>query len=184
MHSGGLEFTKQIYTRLEDNLIRHRGDRLLLSLPNKLLPTSSPDPAAIPYTARHDPASSTAFVTFFLDTFLGDSSESFRDAAERQFSLRGFFVRKKKATAKDKHGRERDKGEGEGGKEGGRVRVRVRARVSHTLCWVRQIVKIVLENRRMPYTKVQSTHENKKKWFGKRNTSWCIGKPIFYQFLR
>ena len=28
MHSGGLEFTKLTYTRLEDNLIRHRGDRL------------------------------------------------------------------------------------------------------------------------------------------------------------
>ena len=28
MHSAGLELTKLIYTRLEDNLIRHRGDRL------------------------------------------------------------------------------------------------------------------------------------------------------------
>ena len=28
MHSGGLESTKLTYTRLEDNLIRHRGDRL------------------------------------------------------------------------------------------------------------------------------------------------------------
>ena len=28
MHSGGLELTKLTYTRLEDNLIRHRGDRL------------------------------------------------------------------------------------------------------------------------------------------------------------
>ena len=27
MHSGGLELTKLTYTRLEDNLIRHRGDR-------------------------------------------------------------------------------------------------------------------------------------------------------------
>ena len=27
MHSAGLELTKQTYTRLEDNLIRHRGDR-------------------------------------------------------------------------------------------------------------------------------------------------------------
>ena len=30
MHSAGLELTKLTYTRLEDNLIRHRGDRLLL----------------------------------------------------------------------------------------------------------------------------------------------------------
>ena len=29
MHSAGLELTKLTYTRLEDNLIRHRGDRLL-----------------------------------------------------------------------------------------------------------------------------------------------------------
>ena len=29
MHSGGFELTKLTYTRLEDNLIRHRGDRLL-----------------------------------------------------------------------------------------------------------------------------------------------------------
>ena len=29
MHSAGLELTKMTYTRLEDNLIRHRGDRLL-----------------------------------------------------------------------------------------------------------------------------------------------------------
>ena len=28
MHSRGLELTKLTYTRLEDNLIRHRGDRL------------------------------------------------------------------------------------------------------------------------------------------------------------
>ena len=28
MHSAGLELTKPTYTRLEDNLIRHRGDRL------------------------------------------------------------------------------------------------------------------------------------------------------------
>ena len=30
MHSAGLELAKLTYTRLEDNLIRHRGDRLLL----------------------------------------------------------------------------------------------------------------------------------------------------------
>ena len=29
MHSAGLELTKLTYTRLEDNLIRHRGDRVL-----------------------------------------------------------------------------------------------------------------------------------------------------------
>ena len=29
MHSAGLELTKLTYTRLEDNLIRHRGDRQL-----------------------------------------------------------------------------------------------------------------------------------------------------------
>ena len=44
MHSAGLELTKLTYTRLEDNLIRHRGDRLtsnprwasrrVLNLPN------------------------------------------------------------------------------------------------------------------------------------------------------
>ena len=32
MHSAGLELTKLTYTRLEDNLIRHRGDRLYTSL--------------------------------------------------------------------------------------------------------------------------------------------------------
>ena len=30
MHSAGLELTKLTYTRLEDNLIRHRGDRSLV----------------------------------------------------------------------------------------------------------------------------------------------------------
>ena len=30
MHSAGLELTKLTYTRLEDNLIRHRGDRSTL----------------------------------------------------------------------------------------------------------------------------------------------------------
>ena len=29
MHSGGFELTKLTYTRLEDNLIRHPGDRTL-----------------------------------------------------------------------------------------------------------------------------------------------------------
>ena len=29
MHSAGPELTKLTYTRLEDNLIRHRGDRLV-----------------------------------------------------------------------------------------------------------------------------------------------------------
>ena len=32
MHSGGFELTKLTYTRLEDNLIRHRGDRLMHTL--------------------------------------------------------------------------------------------------------------------------------------------------------
>ena len=32
MHSAGLELTKLTYTRLEDDLIRHRGDRLLKKL--------------------------------------------------------------------------------------------------------------------------------------------------------
>ena len=39
-HSAGLELTKLTYTRLEDNLIRHRGDRLLYNvpvIPDKLL---------------------------------------------------------------------------------------------------------------------------------------------------
>ena len=31
MHSAGLELTKLIDTRLEDNLIRHRGDRLYIN---------------------------------------------------------------------------------------------------------------------------------------------------------
>ena len=31
MHSAGLELTKLTYTRLEDNLIRHRGDRLIVA---------------------------------------------------------------------------------------------------------------------------------------------------------
>ena len=31
MHSGGFELTKLIYTRLEDNLIRHRDDRVITS---------------------------------------------------------------------------------------------------------------------------------------------------------
>ena len=30
MHSAGLELTKLTYARLEDNLIRHRGDRFLV----------------------------------------------------------------------------------------------------------------------------------------------------------
>ena len=30
MHSAGLELTKLTYTTLEDNVIRHRGDRILL----------------------------------------------------------------------------------------------------------------------------------------------------------
>ena len=29
MHSGGFELTKLTYTRLEDNMIRHRGDRII-----------------------------------------------------------------------------------------------------------------------------------------------------------
>ena len=33
MHLAGLELTKLTYTRLEDNLIRHRGDRLFYRPP-------------------------------------------------------------------------------------------------------------------------------------------------------
>ena len=40
MHSAGLELTKLTYTRLEDNLIRRRGDRIL-----------EPDPKAYRFTA-------------------------------------------------------------------------------------------------------------------------------------
>ena len=36
MHSAGRELTKLTYTRLEDNLIRHRGDRLGLAPVDKL----------------------------------------------------------------------------------------------------------------------------------------------------
>ena len=32
MHSGGLELTKPTYIRLEDNLIRHRGDRVIVQV--------------------------------------------------------------------------------------------------------------------------------------------------------
>ena len=32
MHAGGFELTKLTYTMLEDNLIRHRGDRLYKSV--------------------------------------------------------------------------------------------------------------------------------------------------------
>ena len=31
MHRGGLELTEMTYTRLEDNLLRHRSDRILCS---------------------------------------------------------------------------------------------------------------------------------------------------------
>ena len=34
MHSGGLELTKLTYSRHEDNLLRHRGDRLTLGPEN------------------------------------------------------------------------------------------------------------------------------------------------------
>ena len=34
MHSAGLELTKLTYTRLEDNLIRHRGDRQATYVPS------------------------------------------------------------------------------------------------------------------------------------------------------
>ena len=37
MHSAGLELTKPTYTRLEDNLIRHRGDRLYIAHGEHLL---------------------------------------------------------------------------------------------------------------------------------------------------
>ena len=35
IHSGGFELTKLNYTRLEDNLIRHRGDRVTLEQPKR-----------------------------------------------------------------------------------------------------------------------------------------------------
>ena len=37
MHSGGFELTKLTYTRLEDNLIRHRVDRTYSGLTNRLI---------------------------------------------------------------------------------------------------------------------------------------------------
>ena len=40
MHSAGLELTKLTYTRLEDNLVRHRGDRLCMFGPeSRMVPT-------------------------------------------------------------------------------------------------------------------------------------------------
>ena len=38
MHSAGLELTKLTYTRLEDNLIRHRGDRIKLQVSGSSYP--------------------------------------------------------------------------------------------------------------------------------------------------
>ena len=43
MHSAGLELTKLTYTRLEDNLIRHRGDRALLSMAETVHEPKSPE---------------------------------------------------------------------------------------------------------------------------------------------
>ena len=45
MHSAGLELTKLTYTRLEDNLIRHRGDRLSYATPQYARPTCHTQPA-------------------------------------------------------------------------------------------------------------------------------------------
>ena len=48
MHSAGLELTKLTYTRLEDNLIRHRGDRrYTLSYADALAKTASESIEAI-----------------------------------------------------------------------------------------------------------------------------------------
>ena len=45
MHSAGLELTKLTYTRLEDNLIRHRGDRLpRTEMVFRLAISTEPDP--------------------------------------------------------------------------------------------------------------------------------------------
>ena len=59
MHSAGLKLTKLTYARLEDNLIRHRGDRSLVS---------SPDPATTDLSRRcgvYPPARGVAIV--FVD---------------------------------------------------------------------------------------------------------------------
>ena len=44
IHSGGFELTKLTYTRLEDYLIRHRGDRLHLHLCDVIPPPPPPPP--------------------------------------------------------------------------------------------------------------------------------------------
>ena len=57
MHSAGLELTKLTYTRLEDNLIRHRGDRLY-SIPKGTLSSSipaKPEPWYLAVQGRLDP---------------------------------------------------------------------------------------------------------------------------------
>ena len=47
MHSGGFEFTKLTCTRLKDNLLRHRGDRLIYLPPTNLtfLTLNNPSPS-------------------------------------------------------------------------------------------------------------------------------------------
>ena len=49
MHSRGLELTKLTYTRLEDNLIRHRGDRSTLLSTSSSYEVSSTNPWMMPW---------------------------------------------------------------------------------------------------------------------------------------
>ena len=56
MHSAGLELTKLAYTRLEDNLIRHRGDRLTTSYQVPHVTTAHSVPGMIPVSCTRHPS--------------------------------------------------------------------------------------------------------------------------------
>ena len=53
MHTGGFELTKLTYTRLEDNLIRHRGENI--------------EPPGTPVTCAHDEYAGVFFVRSALN---------------------------------------------------------------------------------------------------------------------
>ena len=63
-HSGGFELTKLTYTRLEDNLIRHRGDRYTTSPVHNTQRTTQPAPTAPASCRNSSPAqlSATAYI--------------------------------------------------------------------------------------------------------------------------
>ena len=91
MHSAGLELTKLTYTRLEDNLIRHRGDRYLSTSPRQHFTSTSSQETSSFRCSRKGPSGRTTLSSIAFEFPTWTHIEACRDRRSTLLS-ESFFL--------------------------------------------------------------------------------------------